>query len=85
MKLPDLKIGKKNILRERFVTGHPYARLGYQASSRVDLPAGSEATNVLTQGSTYLVEVKPKSSQRNAATVQIWVEQHMMPVLFAGK
>ena len=82
MALTKIQIGEQLRLRERFMPIYPYARLDQRGTSRSDLPAGSKGIVRMTHGTEVKVEVFPGAASNASLGVDMWVNLHMMDVLF---
>lgn len=82
MGLPQVYPGEQLVLKERLTAGHPYARIQYQTSHRLDVPAGTQAKVVGLNGTESRVRLIPHAGKHDADSVDIMVAMHMMPVLF---
>ena len=82
MNLPRYNIGDKMRLRERIHPGHPYVRYDARTLSRSDLPSNSAAIVRMTHGTEILMEIMPDTTIMTGRGALIWVNYHMMVVLF---
>jgi hypothetical protein len=69
-------------LRERIHPGHPSVRYDARTLSRSDLPANSAAVVRMTHGTDVLLEIMPDTTIMTGRGALIWVNYHMMVVLF---